>query len=985
MIRVLRESALILGLCLACCLLLGTGRTHAANANGGKTAWPSGEQAYGKDSEISGNAPIGSAQCSGCHPSAAQSYRRTTHFYGNVECENCHGVGSPHVADETKHGNINTFRKETAKATNGICLLCHYSQTALHGWASGVHAREDIRCVDCHRVHTMKVASNQPQVQNETCTRCHTKQAAEGNLPYHHPVREAKMTCVDCHNPHGGKGRSNLRASRNELCFKCHAEYQGPFTYQHVPVTEDCMKCHAPHGSMNKGMLQVSQPFLCLQCHPGHHNGSGIPLLNSCTLCHSTIHGTDTPSSTGGSIFIDKSVTAPAALSPLTLKGKGTMRAATGIFSYGVPFAEALTMASAIAAAPDKTEYWVRAAPSYRYLSTSGFPSRAGEYDSLRKNSFGGDFAVQVANRANQTTFNARGSMINPDDYDVHGDLKVGKILSLKVDARSLVHNLENTPFGTNLSPDDITRDNLIPQGSVFGVKKTSLNADARLSIPETPLTFFMRGGMQSRSGVCPLNFFDMAASQTPGVCDTCHSVSRLQDVNYKTRDLAGGSELKLGLPWAGLGTVTYEHAVRIARNRVAGPVDLFGSALSIPGEPLGPGVPGGVPDTPAGFYVHNVVPGHRTSSDTLRLNLQWPHSVTLTGDVTYGRTTNSYTSGHQNFINGDATLNWEVTERINLGLDFHEKNTLNEFTPLFSLYGNPNLDRLWAGPRANYKLTELIDVEAYYRYTRVTRSKADFWPQIYSPDNMDLLRVVPQTTANTLGTAVKLHGGSLWKVRVGYEWVDTHDPGYLTDPGMAHRILANGSISPVPWLSLGEDVTVTLQSHFPDISRRSHLYTSTTSLTLKPMSEWSLTVAYAYFRDDLQSELIFGVQPFYSQNLVPFYAATHGVVASSNLDLLKQLRWNVDFRYNVSNSKFKPDPAAAPPPPDLSFSSVAFASDFSRIDVPQVVASTGFEYQWRKGFKAGIRGDYASYRDAVHPELNGHLWGATVYLGMTF
>jgi len=974
MMRVLRGSALILGLCLSCYLLLGMGRAHAANANAGKPAWSSGEQAYGKDAEISGNGPIGSAQCSGCHTSAAESYRRTTHFYGDVACENCHGVGSLHVADETKHGHIQAFRKEAAKAVNPICLRCHYDQTSLHGWASGVHAREGVPCVDCHRVHTMKVVSNQLKVQNDSCTRCHTKQAAEGNLPYHHPVREAKMGCVDCHNPHGGKGRSNLRASRNNLCFKCHAEYQGPFTYQHVPVTEDCMKCHAPHGSMNKGMLQVSQPFLCLQCHPGHHNGSGIPLLNSCTLCHSTIHGTDTPSATGGSIFIDKSSTAPATLSSLTSKGKKTMRAATSGFSYGVPAVEALTTAASIAAAPDKTEYWVQFAPSYRYLSTSGNAGRVGEYDSLRKNSFGGDFALQVANRANQVTLNARGSMLNPDDYDVHADLKVGKILSLKVDARSLVHNLENTPFGVNLSAVDIQRDDLIPQGSFSSVKKTFLNADARLSIPGTPLTLFMRGGMQSRTGVCPFNYFDMAASQTAGVCDTCHSVSRLQDVKYKTRDLAGGSELKLGPA-----TVTYEHAVRIARNRVSGPVDLFGSALSIPGESLGPGVP----DTPAGFYVHNVVTGHRTISDTLRLNLQWPHSVTLTGDFTYGRTDNSYTKNHQNFIDGDATLNWEVTERINLGLDYHQKNTLNEFTPLFFLYGNPDINRAWAGPRANYKLTELIDVEAYYRYNRVTRSKSDFWPQIYSPDNKDLLHVVPLTTANTLGTAVKLHQGSLWKVRIGYEWVDTHEPGYLTDPGMAHRILANGSLSPVSWLSLGEDVTVTLQSHFPGISRRNYLYTSTTSLTLKPISEWSVTVGYSYLRNDLKSELIFGVDPFYSQNLVPFYAATHGIVASSKLNLIKQLRWDVDLRYNVSNSKFKPDPNAAPDA--LNFSSVAFASDFSRIDVPQLTASTGLQYHFGAGFKAGIQGEYASYRDAVHPELTGHLWATTVYLSKTF
>ncbi len=977
MMRLLRGSALILELCLVYCLLSGVGHVYAANTNAGKPAWSSGEQA----AEL-----IGSAACSQCHEGAARSYRQSVHFYKDVDCENCHGVGSLHAEDETKHGYINTFRKETAKNTNEICLLCHYTQTALHGWASGVHSREGVRCVDCHRIHTMKVTSLQPRVRNETCTRCHTRQAAEGNLPYHHPVREAKMTCVDCHNPHGGKGRSNLRASHNDLCFKCHAEKQGPFTYQHAPVTEDCMKCHTPHGSMNKGMLQVSQPFLCLQCHSGHHNGGGIPTLNACTFCHSTIHGTDTPSSTGGSIFIDKSVTAPATLSPLVTRGNTTMRRGTDSFLYAMPFVEALPVAIATAAAPDKTEYSVQMTPRYRYVNTSGYGGRVGEYDNL-KSSLGGDLALHVVNRASDMMLDAFGSMLSPQDYNVKGDLRVGKIFSLKVDAQSLVHHLDLTSFGINVNPD-VQRDQLIAPRSLFDVRKTSFNADARLSIPETPFTVFVRGGQQSRHGLSELNFFDMAASQTPGVCDTCHQVSRFQRVNYVTRDLVGGLEAKVGLPWAGRATVTYEHALRIAQNKVDAPVDLFGSALSIPGEPLGPGVPPIVPDTPAGLYVHNVVPGNRRTSDTLRLNVQWPHSVTLTGDLTYGSATNTYTDNRQTLLNGDATLNWEATDRLHLGLDYHQQSNVNNFTPFFfTLYGNPDLHQYWAGARADYKLSKLIDVEAYYRYNRVTRSNEDFWPQIYSPHNTDVLLVVSRTTANTLGTAVKLHGGTLWKVRIGYEWVDTQTPGYLTDPGMAHRILVNGSISPVSWLSVNEDVTVTLQSHFSAVSRRNYLYTSTTSLTLKPLSVWSITAGYSFFANDLRTQITFMNDPtvpvLYQQNLVPYYAASHGIVVTSNLDLTKKLRWDVQFRYNVSNSSFTPAPSAAPDA--LNYFDVAWASHFSRVDVPERATSTAFEYNWGAGFKTGIQGFYAGYWDRVHPELRGSLYGFSVYVSQTF
>jgi DmsE family decaheme c-type cytochrome len=268
--------------------------------------------------QIAGASKVGAEQCGQCHAEETKNYHRSEHSLRDVDCEQCHGAGSLHVeaggySKESKD-KIISFKDRTAEEANGACLSCHDKSDHVHNWFSSTHQAQDLKCTTCHTIHSEprgehgeQRALESRQTLNEKCLQCHKKQEAQSNLPYHHPIREGKMTCVDCHDPHGGDAGNNLNAANlNQLCFQCHAEYQGPFSYQHPPVNEDCQKCHSPHGSPNQNLLTVSQPALCLQCHSAHHNGASLPLVGRCTDCHNAIHGSDISSATGGSKFIDK-------------------------------------------------------------------------------------------------------------------------------------------------------------------------------------------------------------------------------------------------------------------------------------------------------------------------------------------------------------------------------------------------------------------------------------------------------------------------------------------------------------------------------------------------------------------------------------------------------------------------------------------------------------------------------------------------------
>jgi DmsE family decaheme c-type cytochrome len=231
-------------------------------------------------------------------------------------CTTCHAA----------HGNV------IESSRTDLCMQCH-EQSPTHAWHSSTHHLVGVACTDCHNPHpstsvqpvtyvrhtSVERPQRLPMAVNDpvTCYKCHPKVFGELQMPSHHPVPEGKMKCADCHEPHG-QGDRHLKdglgnETVNALCYKCHSDKEGPFVYEHPPVTQDCSICHNPHGTVTNNLLHQPPSILCLRCHTGHWveppDHFGLPVANiddnplhraayysDCTQCHSQIHGTDLPS-----------------------------------------------------------------------------------------------------------------------------------------------------------------------------------------------------------------------------------------------------------------------------------------------------------------------------------------------------------------------------------------------------------------------------------------------------------------------------------------------------------------------------------------------------------------------------------------------------------------------------------------------------------------------------------------------------------------
>ena len=262
----------------------------------------------------------GSEACATCHEDISKAFDKSPHHQVDVNkkkgwegraCESCHGPAQKH-SETTSVDDIRNPAKMTAAAADKTCLTCHLNQPTHAGRLQSSHAKDQVSCTGCHKVHAdggTKLVARKNAAINAQCSGCHITAMAQFQKPMHHRVPEGAMSCVDCHNPHGSVRPAMAKsfASNEPGCFKCHGDKRGPFPFEHAPMRfEGCAACHESHGSANPRMLTRQEVRLvCLECHanlpvskapvagvvpPAFHDLRS-PRYQNCTVCHQKIHG----------------------------------------------------------------------------------------------------------------------------------------------------------------------------------------------------------------------------------------------------------------------------------------------------------------------------------------------------------------------------------------------------------------------------------------------------------------------------------------------------------------------------------------------------------------------------------------------------------------------------------------------------------------------------------------------------------------------
>jgi len=232
--------------------------------------------------------------CSECHDDVPLQAPHS--LIGENSCTVCHGDAEKHLEEPDK-GTIFSFGESAIPAEKSkACLTCHTKNSAR--FMAGPHGKASLDCLSCHIVHSEKSYPNSLKMtSHKSCAICHEDIYAQFNLNERHRLQEGVMSCSTCHDPHEPGMKERLGGFKHESCFRCHADKGGPFLYEHeASRIEGCTVCHEVHGSPNKHMLiYQSVSDLCFSCHtvaPSWH-ARFDSLTTNCTVCHSTIHGSN--------------------------------------------------------------------------------------------------------------------------------------------------------------------------------------------------------------------------------------------------------------------------------------------------------------------------------------------------------------------------------------------------------------------------------------------------------------------------------------------------------------------------------------------------------------------------------------------------------------------------------------------------------------------------------------------------------------------
>lgn len=140
---------------------------------------------------------------------------------GGIQCENCHGPASLHIAGNAGAGDKNFIVTGSQAMNVSICDTCHDApthHTKSQEWRRSAHA--DTNFIDVRRASCAPCHSGDGFVEFTNRLATASVEITDGKGTIGKP--QHAVNCQTCHDPHVNGNDAQLRLAKDQLCITCH-------------------------------------------------------------------------------------------------------------------------------------------------------------------------------------------------------------------------------------------------------------------------------------------------------------------------------------------------------------------------------------------------------------------------------------------------------------------------------------------------------------------------------------------------------------------------------------------------------------------------------------------------------------------------------------------------------------------------------------------------------------------------------------------
>jgi hypothetical protein len=585
----------------------------------------------------------------------------------------------------------------------------------------------------------------------------------------------------------------------------------------------------------------------------------------------------------------------------------------------------------------------------FRFIEIDG-SDRAAEYE-YPDNSliFEGEYrAIPYPHR-----FHLEVDFLNKKDYFGDFSYAYKDIILTRWLSRSIFHNLENTRL-IDAGPSERFTVDVTDPFQKYDLTTKMNNVFIRFKLPDYPLHLYAEGDFINKDGEKQLKFLGGS-----GYFNDLRRTTKKRDADWDTRNVKVGFNTHAG---------PVEFDISHSEKRF----DSGGDRVFYDFYRSGDG-------RQAGLYPHSLIPDFKGSKDTLKLHTSFTGKLVASVTLLKYSTENEYSRANSDYFLGSADVTWMPMPKLTFFAKYRHRETDvdNPDTVTITDQLDPSNSYTYpVRPSISSKKDSISGILRYRAFKGVTFD-AKFSHLNTERENADEWKLPSTTVKDTASLSVKIRIKRNIYIKSSYVYEAIDAPAYNIESDRKDKGVIALSWTPSPYI-------MTYLSYDAFIGKSDNIRYNVSDqqvivgdgevsagklfamVGVSIAKNISIDTSYAYMHNKTTQPLIYGTDnepAFVADNDVPYKEKVHTFAVNLNYRPKKNIDLLTGISYTKSKANFYPYAEAAVEPVSIA--------DFSEIDIQQIGFTLQGQYEFKKGWEAGLRYSYSDFDYVYNNPLN--------------